>query len=126
MESLVNIDPLLRRCLNELASKVLRKTTTLCYNRVINIQVGVTCRRSGNTICVNLSPMFQVTLVRDDYNGKEVLVLDAEDLLVECADLLNRVVRGDRVDEEEAFTSAQVLLPQGTGGGRQLVSHEKL
>lgn len=75
MESFVDIDPLLRRRLNELASKVLREITTLIY--------------------ANLSLIFQVTLVCDDYNGKGIFVLDAENLLVECVDFLDRVTRGD-------------------------------
>jgi len=53
-----------------------------------------------------------------------IMLFDAEDLPVECADFLNRITRGDRVDEKEAFTYAYVLLSQGTGGTS--VSHEKL
>jgi len=69
--------------------------------------------------------MFQVTLVRDDYNGQGVLFLDVEDTLVEATDFLNGLTRGDRVDEEEALTRTYVWLPQSTGGGTS-VSHEKL
>lgn len=73
-------------------------------------------QRLGHTIHANLSFIFQVTLVSDDDNREGILVLDSEDLLVECADFLKRITRCDRIDEEEAFTRAHVLLPHGAGG----------
>jgi len=113
LESLVDIEPMRRGCLHEFTSKLLREITTLCHDRVVNTRAdGWTCKQSGHTIYANHSLMFQVTLVRDDYNRKGVLVFDAEDLLMEGANFLNGVTRGDRVDEEEALSHADVLLPQ--------------
>jgi len=96
MESFVDVDPLFRRGLDELASKMLCEITTFYYNCMVNTRAGGwMCRRSGHTIYANLSLIFQVRLVRDDYNRKRILVLDAEDLLVECVDFLDRFTRGD-------------------------------
>jgi hypothetical protein len=39
-----------------------------------------------------------------------ILVLDAQDLLVELGDFLKGVARGDGVDEKETFAGTHVLL----------------
>ena len=89
-ESVVDVNPVLCGRLYELASKVLCEITTLCYDRVVSRWPGGrTCRGSRHTIDTDHSLMFQVTPVRDDYNGQRVLFLDAEDTLVEATDFLN-------------------------------------
>ena len=62
----------------------------------------------------NLSVVFEIRLVCDDDNRELVLILDTEDLLVECGDFLERASRRDGVYEEEAFTGAHVLFPHST------------
>lgn len=62
----------------------------------------------------NLAFVLEIALVGDEDDGEDILVLDAEDLLVEGRDFLERVARGDRVDEQETFASAHILLTHGT------------
>jgi hypothetical protein len=62
------------------------------------------------TIHSNLSLILKITLVGHDDDRERVLVLDAKNLLVERADLLERIAGGDGVNEEETFTGAHVLL----------------
>ena len=69
---------------------------------------------SRHTIHANLPLKLKVALVGDDNDGERVLVLHAQDLLVERADFLKRVPRGDRVDEQKPFTGPHVLLSHGT------------
>ena len=64
----------------------------------------------AHTFCRHLALAFQIALVSDDDDGKVVLVLDPEYLLLECADFLKRLSRGDAVDEQKAFASAHVLF----------------
>jgi len=89
-ECLINVDPLLGGRLDELASKVFCQISAL--------------------IVADLAFVLEVALVGDDDDGERVLVLDAEDLLVESADFFEGVARGDGVDEEEALSGAHVLL----------------
>jgi len=72
------------------------------------------------TVHADLPLEFEVAFVCDDDDGKRVLVLHAQNLLVERADFLERVPRGDRVDEQKPFAGPHVLLAHGTtkwGGG---------
>jgi hypothetical protein len=62
------------------------------------------------TIHSNLSLILKITLVGHDDDRERVLVLDAKNLLVERADLLERITGGDGVNEEETFTGAHVLF----------------
>jgi len=57
-----------------------------------------------------LSLILKVTLVGHDNDRERILVFDAENLLVECANFLERVARGDGVNKEKTFSSAHVLL----------------
>ena len=53
----------------------------------------------------------QVALVSDDDDGKVVLVLDPQDLLLEGGNLDEARPAGDGVDQQEALAGAHVLLP---------------
>ena len=66
------------------------------------------------TIHADLTLVFKIAFVRNDDNGERVLIFDSEDLLVEGADFLERVARCDRIDEEETFTGAHILLAHST------------
>jgi len=90
-ESLVDIDPLFCRGLDESASKVLGEIATLVHAHLpLILQIALVCHN-------------------DDREG--VSILDAKDLLMERADFLERVARRDGVDEEETFSGSHVLLP---------------
>jgi hypothetical protein len=69
------------------------------------------------TVHANLPLKLEVAFVCDDNDGERVLVLHAQNLLVERADFLERVPRRDRVDEQEPFTGPHVLLAHGTASG---------
>jgi hypothetical protein len=69
------------------------------------------------TVHANLPLKLEVAFVCDDNDGERVLVLHAQNLLVERADFLERVPRRDRVDEQEPFTGPHVLLAHGTTSG---------
>jgi len=92
-EGLIYVDALLSRGLDELASEVLRKVTTLIHP--------------------DLPLILQVALVSDDDDGEEVLILYSQDLLVEGADFLEGVAGCDGVHEKEALARAHVLLSHG-------------
>lgn len=62
----------------------------------------------------DLAFMLEIALVGNKDDGEKVLVLDTENLLVECGDFLERVARCDRVDKQETFSSAHILLSHGT------------
>lgn len=93
-ECLVDVDALLSRCFDELAAKVFCKVTALIHS--------------------NLSLILKIALVSYDDNRERILVLHTKNLLMESANFLERVAGGDRVNEEEAFTSAHVLLAHGS------------
>ena len=61
----------------------------------------------------NLTFVFEVAFIGDDYNREGVLIFDSKDLLMENTDFFERVSGGDGVYEEEAFASAHVLLSHG-------------
>jgi len=67
-----------------------------------------------HTVHADLALKFEVAFVCHDDDGERILVLHAQDLLVERADFLERVPRGDRVDEQKPFTGPHVLLAHGT------------
>jgi len=90
----VDVDALLGRGLEELATEMFREVSAL--------------------VVPDLTFVLEVTLVADDDDGEGVAVLDTEDLLVEGTDLLEGVAGGDGVDEEEAFACAHVLLSHRT------------
>ena len=63
-----------------------------------------------HTIHANLPFVLQLAIVAD-HNGREkVLPFHFQNLLVECANFLKRATGYDRVDEQEAFSDAHVLL----------------
>lgn len=51
------------------------------------------------TVHPDLALKLEVAFICDDDDGERILVLHAENLLVERADFLERVPRSDRVDE---------------------------
>ena len=70
------------------------------------------------TIHADLALKLEVALVCDDDDGERVLILHAQDLLVERAYFLERVPRSDRVDEQKPFAGPHVLLAHGTNKRR--------
>lgn len=67
----------------------------------------------GRTFCAHLSLRLQIALVADDNDGEVVFVLDAQDLLLECDNLLEALPRCYAVDEQEALACSHVLLAHG-------------
>jgi hypothetical protein len=65
------------------------------------------------TFCAHLSLGFQIALVSDNDDGEVVLVLDAQNLLLECDDLLEALARRYAVDEQEALACPHILLAHG-------------
>ena len=85
-ERLVDVDSLLGGRLDELAAKVLREVAALCVARSAGGRRGAgACAR---TVHAHLALVLQVALVRNNDDGERVLVLHAQDLLVEGADFL--------------------------------------
>jgi hypothetical protein len=68
---------------------------------------------SRRTFEAHLTFSIQIALVANDNDGEVVLVLDAQDLLLECHDFLKALSRRYAVDEEEAFAGSHVLLAHG-------------
>ena len=66
------------------------------------------------TIHADLPLVFEITLVGDHDDRESVLIFDTKDLLVESADFLERVSRGNGVHEQETFARAHVLFPHRT------------
>jgi hypothetical protein len=66
------------------------------------------------TVHPNLPFVFQIALVGNNNHGESILVFYTKDLLVEGADFLERVPRGDGVDEKESFACAHVLFAHST------------
>ena len=64
----------------------------------------------GRTFCAHLTLRLQIAFVSDDNDGEVVLVLDAQDLLLECDNFLEALSRGDAVDKQETFAGSHVLL----------------
>ena len=71
-------------------------------------------RQGMRTVHSNLTFVLEVALVGHNYDGKRILVLDPQNLLMERANFFKRVSRGDRVDEQKPFTSPHILLAHGT------------
>ena len=65
------------------------------------------------TIHPDLTLVLQVALVGNEDDREAILVLHPQDLLVECADFLERIPGGDGVDEQESLARTHVLLPHG-------------
>lgn len=65
------------------------------------------------TMCENLTLAFQIALVANKDHGAVVLVLDAQDLLLEGGNFLKALTGGDGVDKQEAFASAHILFAHG-------------
>ena len=61
-------------------------------------------RADTRTVHAHLAFVLEVALVGNDDDGERVLVLYSEDLLVEGRYFFKRVARGDRIDEQEAFS----------------------
>lgn len=61
----------------------------------------------------NFALALEITLVADNNHGEIVLVLDSEDLLLECGDFLEALAGSDGVDEQEALACAHILLSHG-------------
>ena len=73
---------------------------------------GVRC--DTRTIEPHLPFIFKITLIGNNNNGEDVSILDSQDLLIEGADFLKRVPRGDRIYKKEAFSGPHVLFSHGT------------
>jgi hypothetical protein len=69
--------------------------------------------RDKHTLCRNLPLAIKIALVANHNHGEVVLVLDAQNLLLERHNLLEALAVGYRVDEQEALACAHVLLPHG-------------
>ena len=69
--------------------------------------------RAAHTLCGDLPLAVEIALVADDNHGEVVLVLDPQDLLLECHDFLEALAVGYRVNEQEALSCAHVLLAHG-------------
>jgi len=92
-ESIIDVDSLLSRCLDEFAVKVACQITALIHT--------------------DLSLVLEIAFVSDDNHWKGVLVLYAKNLLVESRDFFKGVARGDRVNQKETLSRAHVLFPHG-------------
>ncbi len=66
------------------------------------------------TMSVNLALALKIALVADDDHGEVILVLDSQDLLLECGDFFKALAGGDGVDEQETLACAHILLSHGT------------
>jgi len=69
----------------------------------------------------DFSLALQIALVADNNHGEVVLVLDAENLLLESGDLLETLARSDVVNKQETLSRPHVLFAHGavlllTGG----------
>ena len=62
------------------------------------------------TVHANLTLVFEITFVPNEHHRKVVFVLDSKDLLMELVDFLEGLSSGDRVNEDEPFSGAHVLL----------------
>lgn len=59
------------------------------------------------------SLLVEIAFVADDNDREVVLVLNAEDLLLECHDFFKGLTRCDGVDQEEAFARSHILFAHG-------------
>jgi hypothetical protein len=108
---LINIDSLLGRCLDTLGVESLCEVSALCPLAYILWQW-----KKARTMRLDLTLILQITLVGNNNNGEEVLVLhllrsaspskskDEEktypkNLLMECPNLLERTTRRNRVNQ---------------------------
>jgi hypothetical protein len=62
------------------------------------------------TLTGDLALALQIALVSDDDHGEVVLILHAQDLLLEGGDFLEALSGCDGVDQQEALARAHVLL----------------
>lgn len=83
------------------------------YRRVMHAESNVwgEGNTKSRTLLGNLPLALQIALVSYHRDWEVVLVLDPQDLLLECHDLLKRLPRRDGVDEQETLACAHVLLP---------------
>ena len=86
----------------------------MARQRVWILGMGGMIRRTTHTVHSHLPLVLQVALVGYNDDWERVLVLHAEDLLMEGADFLKRVARSDGVDQEEALARAHVLFAHRT------------
>jgi hypothetical protein len=129
-EGVINVDTGPGGCLDELATETTCKCGALCCGVSICLVVPYEVHarattdawrarertfqeKCGRTFCAHLSLGVQIALVSDNNDGEVVLVLDAQNLLLECDDLLEALARCDAVDEQEAFACSHILLAHG-------------
>ena len=128
VESVFDVDARLGRCLDELATELSGQGFTLCmqgnghlvsfdrfrrrYPVVLKTRDSDRCEwmKLSTLLGDNTLPL-QIALVADNNDGEIVLVLDAQDLLLEGHDFFKGLTRCDRVDEQEALAGAHVLFP---------------
>lgn len=70
--------------------------------------------RYNRTVHANLALILQIALVCDNDDWERVLILDTENLLMESADFLKGVTRGDGVHEKETLPCPHVLFSHST------------
>lgn len=61
-------------------------------------------------MCRHLAFRLEIALVGNKDDREKVLVLDAQDLLVESRDLLERVTRCNRVNKQETFSAPSTRI----------------
>lgn len=113
-ESLIDVDTLLSRGLDELAVKVLGEITTLCVTRHQSSCDTALVRNQKHTVHAHLALKLEIALVSNDDHGEGIHIFHSQDLLVESADFLERGAGRDGVDEQEALARAHVLLSHST------------
>lgn len=69
--------------------------------------------RASITLSCHFTLPLEITLVSYDNHWEVVLVLHAQDLLLECGDFLETLSACDGVDQQKSFAGAHVLLSHG-------------
>lgn len=65
----------------------------------------------ARTSSCDLALVLKIALVSNDDNGKIVLVLYAQDLLLELLDFLKALLRSNAVYQKETLARSHILLP---------------
>ena len=117
VEGVLDVDAGLGGGLDELAAELSGQGLTLCRDPVLDwslVSGRTGCGETGRGKCTLLGDhalLLQIALVADDDDGEIVLVLDAQDLLLEGHDFFEGLARRYGVDEQEALAGPHVLFP---------------